>query len=248
MNASSWHSYLICPVGSRAIARAACAVQLVVEPTVNPGLSCSVVVPWLDSLAQHVRVVATEAHNLLFEPAIRAIHQLAITGIPDVVAARECSRDAIARRLDGMVAERFGVVGVNGIDFVARDGVPYAIEINPRWCASMELVEQAYGLSVFAAHASACATGTLPAFDLAHARRDAVVAGKAVVFARRDVTIGDTRAWLDPRAQVRDVPRPGQRIQAGHPVCTVFATARDGEACHAALVQSAERIYAQLAE
>src|SRR6266487_784670 len=109
MNASSWHSYLICPVGSRAIARAACAVQLVVEPTVNPGLSCSVVVPWLDSLAQHVRVVATEAHNLLFEPAIRAIHQLAITGIPDVVAARECSRDAIARRLDGMVADWFGV-------------------------------------------------------------------------------------------------------------------------------------------
>ena len=94
------------------------------------------------------------------------------------------------------VAEEFGVVGVNGIDFVARDGVPYAIEVNPRWCASMELVERAYGLSVFGAHAAACADGVLPEFDLARARRGAAAVGKAVVFARRDVAVGDTREWL----------------------------------------------------
>ena len=69
------------------------------------------------------------------------------------------------------VAGEFGVVGVNGIDFVARDGVPYAIEVNPRWCASMDLVERAYGLSVFEAHAAACANGVLPEFDLLRARR-----------------------------------------------------------------------------
>ena len=94
------------------------------------------------------------------------------------------------------VAEEFGVVGVNGIDFVARDGVPYAIEVNPRWCASMELVERAYGLSVFGAHAAACANGVLPEFDLLRARRGAGAVGKAVVFARRDVVVGDTREWL----------------------------------------------------
>ncbi len=50
---------------------------------------------------------------------------------------------AAAHALARAVAEEFGLVGVNGIDFVARDGVPYAIEVNPRWSASMELVERA---------------------------------------------------------------------------------------------------------
>jgi predicted ATP-grasp superfamily ATP-dependent carboligase len=143
------------------------------------------------------------------------------------------------------VAEEFGVVGVNGIDFVARDGVPYAIEVNPRWCASMELVERAYGLSVFGAHAAACANGVLPEFDLLRARRGAAAVGKAVVFARRDVSVGDTREWLAD-ASVRDVPHPGERIPAGRAVCTVFAAGREAASCHAALVRRAERVYAEL--
>jgi uncharacterized protein len=152
-----------------------------------------------------------------------------------------------ARALAGAVCEEFGLVGVNGIDFVAKGGVPYAIEVNPRWCASMELVERALGLSVFGAHAAACRDGVLPDFDLARARpADAV--GKAVVFARHDVVVGDTRAWLaeGTSGAVRDVPQPGARIAAGRPVCTVFATARDEPECHASLVRRAERVYTQL--
>jgi predicted ATP-grasp superfamily ATP-dependent carboligase len=144
------------------------------------------------------------------------------------------------------VAEAFDVVGVNGIDFVETDGAPHAIEVNPRWSASMELVERAYDLSVFGAHAAACAAGALPEFDLVRARRGAGAVGKAVLFARRDVTVGDTRAWLED-ASIRDIPRPGERIRAGRPVCTVFAAGRDGAACHAALVRRAARVYDELA-
>jgi predicted ATP-grasp superfamily ATP-dependent carboligase len=144
------------------------------------------------------------------------------------------------------VAAEFDLVGVNGIDFVECRGVPYAVEVNPRWSASMELVEQAYDLSVFGAHAAACGTGVLPEFDFMSARSGAGAVGKAVVFARRDVAVGDTRAWLEDR-NVRDVPHPGERIRAGRPVCTVFAADRDGAACHAALVGRAERVYEQLA-
>ena len=144
----------------------------------------------------------------------------------------------------GAVCEEFSLVGVNGIDFVAKGGVPYAIEVNPRWCASMELVERAFGLSVFGAHAAACRDGLLPDFDLARARTAHAV-GKAVVFARHGVTVGDTNAWLAD-ADVRDVPHPGARIRAGRPVCTVFATGRDEAECHASLVRRAERVHAQL--
>src|SRR4029450_6950138 len=48
-------------------------------------------------------------------------------------------------------------------------------------------------------------------------------AGKAVLFATEDVVIGDSERWLE--RGVRDVPHPGERIAAGHPVCTVVATA-----------------------
>ena len=160
----------------------------------------------------------------------------------DATPGRDAAFVDRACALAGVVAEEFGLVGVNGIDFVARDGVPYLIEINPRWTASMELVERAYGVSVFGAHAAACTAGELPAFDLARARRGTPVVGKAVVFARRNVTIGDTHAF----AGIRDVPHPGERIPAGQPVCTVFATEPDADRCHAALVERAEHVYADL--
>jgi predicted ATP-grasp superfamily ATP-dependent carboligase len=150
-----------------------------------------------------------------------------------------------ASALTAAVSEEFGLVGVAGIDFVVNDGRPCVIEVNPRWCASMELVERAYGVSVFAAHAEACRMGALPSFDLSRARNESRAVGKAIVFARQDLVAGDTRPWLEDTS-VRDVPRPGDRIARGQPVCTVFADAPDEHACHAALVHRAERIYDEL--
>ena len=146
------------------------------------------------------------------------------------------------------VCDEFGLVGVNGIDLIVSGGVPYPVEVNPRWCASMELVERAYGVSVFGMHASACRDGALPDFDLARARRGAPATGKAVVFARRGVTVCDSSAWLaDARANgcMHDIPRPGAQIRAGHPICTVFATARASVECRVELVRRAARIYAE---
>ncbi len=142
-------------------------------------------------------------------------------------------------------AEDFSLVGLNGIDFVAADGVPHPIEVNPRWCASMELVECAYGVSMFGAHVVACVRETVPVFDLATARREAQAVGKAIVFAHRDVTMGDVRLWLDDPT-VRDVPHAGEPIATGQPICTVLAHGTDSAVCYAALVRRAERVYAAL--
>jgi uncharacterized protein len=150
-----------------------------------------------------------------------------------------------ARGLAGVVTEEFGLVGVNGIDFIMRDGVVYAVEVNPRWCASMELVERACGLSVFGAHAAACGAGALPDFDLVRASHGAGAVGKAIVFADRDVEVGNTRAWIgDP--SVRDLPQPHRKIRAGRPVCTVFAAGSDDVECHAALADRAAQVYVEL--
>jgi predicted ATP-grasp superfamily ATP-dependent carboligase len=141
------------------------------------------------------------------------------------------------------IAAAFDLAGVNGIDLIVRDGVPLPIEVNPRWCSPVELVERAYGLCAFAAHARACTSGDLSGVDLA--RAPASASGKAVVFARHGATVGDTRTWCaDPT--VADVPRPGTRVHAGQPVCTVFATGDSSEACYAALVARAEGIYTEM--
>jgi hypothetical protein len=111
--------------------------------------------------------------------------------------------------------------------------------------------------------------GVLPAsrdFALGSTRRGVQTFGKAIVFARHDVTVGDTHSWWpvvsgqwpgadgrpDHRSPIadrwiRDVPHPGERIAAGRPVCTVLAGGRDALDCHAALVDRAERVYADLA-
>jgi predicted ATP-grasp superfamily ATP-dependent carboligase len=149
--------------------------------------------------------------------------------------------------LAAAVAEEFGLAGVNGIDFVSRNGTPYLIEVNPRWSASMELVEGSYALSVFGVHAAACRDGVLPAFDLRRAREGAGAVGKAVVYAQRDTIIGDSRAWLARDGDIRDVPKPRERIGRGKPICTVFAAAGSSAACHDALIAKADRIYEQLA-
>jgi uncharacterized protein len=144
-------------------------------------------------------------------------------------------------RLVSVVTMAFDLVGVNGIDFIVRDddgAVP--VEVNPRWCASMELIERATGMSIFGLHAAACLDGMLPdEWPPAGTRHGAI--GRAVVFASRDRTMGDTSRWLgDP--DVCDVPHPGERIAAGRPVCTVFASALDGAECHAALIDRACRV------
>ncbi len=152
---------------------------------------------------------------------------------------------AAASSLAAAVAEEFGLVGLNGVDFIACDGAAYPIEVNPRWCASMELVERRCARSLFEIHAAACERGELPDADLLQAGRRAGAAGKAVVFARGGVVMGDTRAWLDD-STVRDVPHPGERIATGHPICTVLAEAPDAAACYEALARRAGRIYAEI--
>jgi len=156
--------------------------------------------------------------------------------LPAPVSAAMLER---AHALTAAVTEAFGLVGVNTIDFMAHGDVPYLVEVNPRWSASMELVERACGANMFTAHADACERGVLPSPEIVSSFRQ--VYGKAVVFARRDVIVRDAERWLaDPT--IRDVPHTGESIRAGRPVCTVFASAADEARCRVALEQRAAAV------
>ncbi len=143
-----------------------------------------------------------------------------------------------ASALADAVTREFGLVGLNGIDFIARAGVPWPIEVNPRYSASMELLERGAGASLFQLHADAC-SGRLPE---APPRPLRGMHGKAVVFARRDVTLRETRGWLRDPA-IADVPHSGERMPRGRPICTVFASGGNIGTCLRALASKAATIY-----
>jgi predicted ATP-grasp superfamily ATP-dependent carboligase len=142
-----------------------------------------------------------------------------------------------ATQVAAAVSQEFGLQGLNGIDFVARNGVPYPIEVNPRYSASMELVERSTRFSLFGAHLRACLGQTVespgPITGLY---------GKAIVFARRHTIIGDTGAWIQ-LGSLADLPHSGERIRRGRPICTVFATAPGLAGCLRTLKRRAESVY-----
>jgi uncharacterized protein len=141
--------------------------------------------------------------------------------------AGPAARGEVAAIAEALTRE-FGLRGLNGFDFVLRGGRPVVLEVNPRYCASMELVERAAAASVFGVHLAGC-QGELPA----RVDETSEVWGKAIVYATRTVAVPDTTEWL--ARGVRDIPHPGEVIRAGHPICTVLASEPTRSQCEGAL-------------
>jgi predicted ATP-grasp superfamily ATP-dependent carboligase len=140
-----------------------------------------------------------------------------------------------ARAICSTLASAFALRGLFGVDLVWDGERAWTVEVNPRPTASLEAIEAAHRIGVFAAHLRGCA-GELP--DVGAAGRGA--AGKAVLFATEDVVAGETERW--PARGVRDVPHPGERIAAGHPVCTLVAEEATPAAVLARLEEQASAV------
>ena len=155
------------------------------------------------------------------------------------------------REMAEKLTRSFGLRGVNGVDFVlGRDGagpVPYLVEVNPRYTASMELVEWAYGLNIFEAHVRSF-DGELPAFRLEDRLlpRPPSYYGKAIVYARRGETMPETSGWREKGR--RDIPFPGEKIAARHPICTVLAQGETRDECWRRLLVAVEMVRREVGE
>jgi Predicted ATP-dependent carboligase related to biotin carboxylase len=112
------------------------------------------------------------------------------------------------------IAAASGCVGSVGIDFMAGEK-PWAIEINPRFQATVDTVEMATQKSVFSMHMDAC-RGVIPA-AMPAARQVAV---RRILFAERDMRLDVDLAALAPR--IADIPWPGTEFEEGHAIVSVF--------------------------
>ncbi len=150
-------------------------------------------------------------------------------------------------RFGSLLARKCGLRGLFGVDGIMRDGAFWPVEVNPRYTASVEVLEYALGLSAMAWHR----TAFVPSAPRPAPPTDAPgpCVGKVVYFARHDATFPDDGPWNDvpvrspPNLFVppafADIPHPGTAIKAGWPILTFFARADTGEACLDALRRTA---------
>lgn len=133
-------------------------------------------------------------------------------------------------RIGQVLAERFSLAGLFGVDAIVNHEGVWTVEINPRYTASMELVERSLEASLVDLHVRACLSGDLPAADVAP-RHSTETFGKAIVFAEHAFTLDDDwAAFANPqtdRPLLADVPAAGAQFHAGWPVVTVLSSGRD---------------------
>jgi predicted ATP-grasp superfamily ATP-dependent carboligase len=159
----------------------------------------------------------------------------------------ETQREAM-RQLGVMLTQRFDLRGLFGVDFIRdKSGVAWPIEINPRYTASMEVIERTGGPLMLAGmkrNRAERAADDARRADIDGKPQGAVLA-KGFVFAQRDGKAPDLYELFDRRA-VADVPEIGEPVLAGQPVCTLFAWGDDDSQAVARLHEAAGRLYTRL--
>jgi uncharacterized protein len=134
---------------------------------------------------------------------------------PRLAEGQRAELEGQLRAVCAEVAARFGVRGAFGVDAVWDGRHAWVLEVNPRPTAALEL----FGPGSFEAHLRGARRLGLPAAGNPQATRCARV--KLVLFADRTVRAPDPGWW--PDGLVRDIPRAGETIKRGAPVCTLVS-------------------------
>jgi predicted ATP-grasp superfamily ATP-dependent carboligase len=149
-------------------------------------------------------------------------------------------------RLGEVLVRSSGMRGLFGVDFILGDGVPWPVEVNPRYTASVEVLEYALGLAALELHRRPFESEgerevfAPPSPQGAEARRWPLL-GKAILFARAPLVFPADGPWHAAPEQTperlweapayADIPSAGQRIETGRPVLTFFAPADSLAGC-----------------
>jgi predicted ATP-grasp superfamily ATP-dependent carboligase len=155
-------------------------------------------------------------------------------------------------RIGNVLSVEFDLVGLFGVDFVLDGNNVWTLEVNPRYTASVEVVERFTGVRAIELHAEACGlenqgragSSSTPIMRAARVSEiklglgggDAPARcwGKAILFARRYVTLTERFAEMtlaeavrEPWPTLADVSPAGTVVEAGRPVLTMFAEGAD---------------------
>lgn len=119
-----------------------------------------------------------------------------------------------------LVVEDLDLVGSNGVDFILPDsGLPYIVEVNPRFQETIECVERYLDTNVVENHLDACMRNELPQ----ECKKGERFWTRLVLFASERVRVED----IPDEEGVRNVPPERMIIGRGEPICSVVASGKD---------------------
>lgn len=157
-------------------------------------------------------------------------------------------------RMGRVFVEATGLRGIFGVDFLLNDEGPWPVDLNPRYTASVEVLEHVYDLPIIAAHAAAfggsgsqiarergCEPGPMRRF-----------VGKSVLFADKSVVMPSLRHLFAETSRadgstgdlaiLADRPAMGEEIAAGKPICSVIVSAPTETSCRKRLGEHVRKV------
>lgn len=133
------------------------------------------------------------------------------------------------RGLGATLSERFELQGLFGVDFILAEDNIWPVEVNPRYTASVEVIEIATKLSLLESHVQACLNQHLPSVKM---REPSLIAGKLILYAKQAMEVSESEIELiakrvaeEADGVIADSPRAGTKLLPGDPICTVLVTA-----------------------
>ena len=142
-------------------------------------------------------------------------------------------REELAR-IGEVIGEGCDLLGLFGVDFLLAEERPWVVEVNPRYTASIEVLERA-GIPCLSEHVLA-----FDAYLDVPIRKNpiwmSIDNGKGILYANRDLLI-PAQGWLDrlPNDDVADIPAGGELIQSGWPILTLMSRHGPIEDCRSEL-------------
>ncbi len=162
-------------------------------------------------------------------------------------------RDTLQQMADALNS-RIEFYGLVCFDFVLSRNVPYLVEINPRYSASIELLELALQESFLRLFFDSAVLGEQS--DVSQNESIATLShsgfskriGKTILYAWQEMKLPDDWDWnrsacmLNKNKQswkygpwtvpvISDLPAPGTSFSVGDPVCTIWTEHRDIQSC-----------------
>lgn len=142
------------------------------------------------------------------------------------------------------LASEFGLRGLFCVDAICRQGIIYPLEINPRYSASVEVLEPGIGFPLLLAHWKAC-EGELPeSLD-----RVSTMYAKAYLFAgdnlRSPEDVSLLHSSVDSTSITADIPVPGSTVTKGFPLMTILSEVENVAQAMSLLASKAELLYQQ---
>lgn len=123
------------------------------------------------------------------------------------------------------LVKHLNLIGINGFDFVLKDGYPYLMEINPRIPGSINAAEVSLNRNLLNEHIICCLNPD-EVIDIPHLDINTNFVSKFIYFAPKLISHRKIEG-LKQIKYIEDIPALGRDIQPREPLCSVLFKANN---------------------